>query len=402
MGRKKIWPPKIGTHKGSDRCWWNGRWWNLGPAGSDEARREHGRLISIWSVDPNALPSSDDLLVSELLRDWIASADAPTGKALALARRSAELLNRHHATTPVEEFGPVALRSWQAWLCSQVDDSGKQLWSRATIAHFVKTIRSAWKWAVANERIDYARYEALRTVAPPRFETCRESEPVQAVALEVVRATQERLPPIVRAMTEIQRLTGARPDEVCSMRPANIRRSGRVEVPSVGLVDLDEAKCWVYTPEQHKGRSRRKPRWLVLGPLSQEVLRPFLDRPADSYCFDPRETVAALRAEQREARIAAGGGSGGSRKRATGGTTRTPTRRYHPRSYAEAIARAAAKAGVEHWTPYQLRHAFAGEVDYAMGLDHAQAAMGHAGPDVTRRYAKRSFRAAVEVATKTG
>jgi integrase len=403
MGRRRVWPPKVHTHKNREIVYWHGHWYDLGKEKSEEARREYGRLLALWSVDPHAVPRrEDDYLVSELLRDWLASSDSPTGKMGWLAKRAADLLCQHHADSAVGEFGPVALRSWQAWLCQLRDDNKRQTFNRTTIAHLLRQVRSAWKWAAMTERIPYERYEMLRTVPAPKYQTCREPEAVQAVSPDVVDATLPRLRPTVRAMVEFQRLTGARPEEVCQLRPVDVLRAGKVDVPGAGIVDLDREKIWVYLPTKHKGSSRRKPRWLVIGPRGQEILAPFLDRSPEAYCFSPAESLADKRREQQEARLASGGGSGGSRKKPTNGVKRIAGSRYSPNTYRQAIIRAAAKAGQPEWYPYQIRHAFAEDVDFALGLDAAQAAMGHAGPDVTRRYAKRSFRAAVDVAKKTG
>lgn len=407
MGRKRNWPPKINSHNGLDRVWWNGRWWTLGKQGSEKAKKEHRRLLLIWQSDPFAIPEApEDLLVSELLRDWLASDASPEGDHRSAAMRAVNLLLEVHEDTTVDKFGPVALATWQAWLCRQCDrppllTAGRPLWNRTYIAAMVRWIRQAFKWAVATERIEYSRYEALRTVAPPKFEQCREPEPVQAVAGDVVEATLPHLRPPVRAMVRLQQLTGARPEEVCQLCPSMIRRGGKVEVPGVGFVDLDAEGVWVYLPAKWKTRHRRKPRWLVLGKQAQELLRPYLDRGDDVPCFSPAESKADLHRELAARRVAAGGGGGGNRK-TPARKPKLPGSRYTPRTYLQAIARGAERAGVSHWTPYQLRHLHALTVDATLGLDHAQASLGHTDPDVTRRYAKRSFRAAAEVAKKMG
>ena len=408
MGRKRNWPPRINSHKGQARVWWNGQWWPLGKDGSAESLKEHRRLLSIWAVDPFAVPETpDDLLVAELLRDWLASDAAPKGDHRSAAVRAVTLLLEFHEETTVEKFGPVALRAWQTWLCRQCDQpplltAGRPLWNRTYIAALVRWIRQAFKWGVASERIEYSRYEALRTIAPPKFEQCREPEPVRAVDPDVVKRTLPHLRPPVRAMVKLQQLTGARPEEVCQLTPAMIHRKGKLDVPGVGIVNLDVEGVWVYLPAKWKTRHRRKPRWLVLGKRAQRLLRPYLERNADSPCFSPAESLADLHREQVAERLAHGGGSGGNRKVRARKPKLRPGERYTPRTYLQAVARGAKRAGVPHWTPYSLRHLHALTVDANLGLDHAQASMGHTDPDVTRRYAKRSFRAAAEVAKKMG
>jgi hypothetical protein len=63
--------------------------------------------------------------------------------------------------------------------------------------------------------------QAGRTVA-------REPQGVLAVATEHVHATLPFLPAPVRAMVELQRLIGCRPEEVLSMRAIDLTMSGPV------------------------------------------------------------------------------------------------------------------------------------------------------------------------------
>jgi integrase len=159
---------------------------------------------------------------------------------------------------------------------------------------------------------------------------------------------------------------------------------------------------WVVCPTQHKKKHRGRPRWLVLGPKAQAVLAPWLERPADAFCFCPREALADLRVEQRADRAARGGGSGGNRKPAAASQRLRPGGCYTPRTYRQAVARACKRAGVPHFSPYALRHLHASEVDAAFDLDHVQASLGHDDPDTARRYSKRSFRKAADVAKGMG
>jgi integrase len=201
-------------------------------------------------------------------------------------------------------------------------------------------------------------------------------------------------------MVELEALTGARPGELCRLTPADVLRGGRVQVPGVGLVDLDREGVWVCVPTQHKKKHRGRPRWLVLGPRAQAVLAPWLERPADHFCFCPREALADLRVEQVTERKARNGR--GNPKPPVATKKLQPGTCYTPRTYRQAVARACKRAGVDHFSPYQLRHLHAAEVDAAFDLDHVQASLGHDDPDTARRYSKRSFRKAADVAKGMG
>jgi integrase len=135
------------------------------------------------------------------------------------------------------------------------------------------------------------------------------------------------------------------------------------------------------------------------GERARAVLAPWLDRDPAAYCFDPRESMAARYAEARAERLARGDGSGGNRKPAD---ARRPTARYTAGSLRTAVHRACDRLGLPRLNPYQLRHAFAAGVDEAFDIDHVQATLGHADPQVSRRYAKRSLKKAIDVARKLG
>jgi len=69
----------------------------------------------------------------------------------------------------------------------------------------------------------------------------------------------------------------ARPSEMLNIRPCDIDRS---------------SKIWVYSPADHKTAHHGYDRKIYLGPRSQQILIPFLFRPAETYCFSPAEAYA--------------------------------------------------------------------------------------------------------------
>lgn len=98
-----------------------------------------------------------------------------------------------------------------------------------------------FKWAVTKEIAGaetYARLAALGGLKKGRTRA-RETPGVTVVEDADVDATIPYLPEIVADMVRFQRLTSARPGEVCSLRPCDIDRSGNV---------------WVYTPRRQGGQ----------------------------------------------------------------------------------------------------------------------------------------------------
>ena len=84
------------------------------------------------------------------------------------------------------------------------------------------------------------------------------------------------MPDVVSDMVEFQRATGARPTEVCILRPCDIDRSGDV---------------WIYRPESHKTEHHGKDRQIYIGPKAQAALARYLLRDAEAYCFSPAESL---------------------------------------------------------------------------------------------------------------
>ena len=192
---------------------------------------------------------------------------------------------------------------------------------------------------------------------------------------EDIQRTLPYLPPVVSAMVQLQRRTGARPEEICSLAPAHVDRSGEV---------------WIYRPPSHKNQHRGMSRSIYIGPQGQQILGPFLERPADVPCFSPAESEAGRRAERSARRITPlhhGNRPGTNRRNRP---NRQPAGRYTVASYRRAIQRACEAAKIIPWSPNQLRHAAATEARKKFGLDAAQAVLGHGRASTTEIYAEVS------------
>jgi hypothetical protein len=88
-------------------------------------------------------------------------------------------------------------------------------------------------------------------------------------------------------MVRLQRLVGARPTEICLLRPGDVDRS---------------APVWVYRPAEHKGEHHGRERLVFIGSKGQAILAPYLLRAADTYCFSPEDAERKRRADQHAAR----------------------------------------------------------------------------------------------------
>jgi len=378
----------------------------LGPYGSPASKAEYNRLVGEWvSAGRPTSPSASTAgqTVVELARDYRRFAETyyqkngvPTDTIYQVVRALA-LLNERYGRTQAHDFGPLALQAYQDYLVE------KKL-ARTTINHYTAIVRQMFKWAVAQEKVPPSVLQGLQAVPGLRKgkSAAREPDPVRPVDDSVVDATLVALPPVVADMVRFQRLTGCRPDEVCSLRPGDIDRTEGV---------------WWYVPEHHKTEHHGRERVIAIGPQAQKILERYLTRTAPDFCFSPRDSERARNLERRKNRRSPMTPSQ-ARRRPKRHPRRTPGERYDANGYRQVIARAvqrinrqrtvdAAKTGVKpqllpHWHPNQLRHTAATKIRAAFGVEAAQVILGHSRADVTQIYAERDEKRAAEVMRQIG
>jgi len=100
---------------------------------------------------------------------------------------------------------------------------------------------------------------------------------VKPVEERPIDLTLPFISPQVDAMVRLQLLTGMRPSEVSTIRSVCFDRKEDISL---------------YKPDNHKNRWRGNRRVIPLGPRSQEIIKPFLDRPPKcDRCEQPIETT---------------------------------------------------------------------------------------------------------------
>jgi len=268
---------------------------------------------------------------------------------------------------------------------------------RSEVNKRVRHVLRAFKWAVEEEMVPPSLHHGLKAVPGLRRGRAdvRESEPVKPVPDAFVDAIKHHVSRQVWAMVQLQRLSGMRPGEVCIMRSCDLDASGRV---------------WAYTPESHKTEHHGRERRIYLGPMAQEVLRPWLRAELAAYLFSPAEAEAERHSEQRESRKTRVQPSQQSRRRRK--PRKAPGSKYTPDSYRQAIEygiktanREAERVGtrpIPHWHPHQLRHNAATRLRREFGLDVARAVLGHSSPVVTEVYAELDGAKAAEAMERVG
>jgi integrase len=294
-----------------------------------------------------------------------------------------KFLVESYGDVAAESFGPLALRG----LRDKMVETGR--WTRGGINRNVQSVRRMFKWAASNELLPVAVFQALATVEGlNRGRTAaREGKRVLPVAHAHVDAVLPHVSRQVRAMIELQLVTGARPGEVAAMCPGDVDRTGNV---------------WVYRPRTHKTAHHGHERLVYLGPKAQSLLTPFLLRASDEFCFSPAEAEEERLQARHAARVTPEGYGNTRGTNCVPRPEKAPGDRYDVHAYRRCIARACAKAKIPAWHPHQLRHTRATEIRREFGLEAAQAVLGHADLRVTQVYAERDAEAARRVAAQLG
>jgi integrase len=397
--QKKQRPPSYCHHKasGQARVRIDGRDHYLGAYGTPQSRERYEELIREWMLR-NGNVDAVSLTIDELALRYAAHAKAyyrkngePTNEAQSI-RAVLKLLIEFVGIVRVREFGPRRFREFRDWLVTQPDRRFKEnprTLSRQYVNRCMQKVVRAFKWGVSEGIIPVETWQALTTVDGLRKgrSEARESPAIKPVDDADVDAVLMFLAPPVRAMVELQRLTGMRPGEAIQLKPGDITR--RID----GL--------WCYRPGRFKTEHHvDAERSILLGPKAQSILHPWLDRDIDSPCFSPHESVAWQRRQKRAKRQSKVQPS--QQNRVKPSPAKPAGTRYTTGTYRQAIHYACKKAGINHWSPNQIRHTVATVIRQQFGLEAAQVTLGHARADVTQVYAERDQKRAAEVALAIG
>ncbi|WP_165076085.1 tyrosine-type recombinase/integrase [Paludisphaera rhizosphaerae] len=387
--------PSYRLHKASGQAvvTLDGRDIYLGVHNSQSSRTEYDRVIAEWLANGRRLATTNPITIAEIVVAYLQYVDG--------RYRSREPANIRSAIKPVRtaygdvqatDFGPLALKAVRKGMV----DAGL---CRNLVNHRIQAVVRMFKWAASEQMIPSSTWEALRTVEGLRRGAAdvRESEPVRPVDDAHVVATLPFVTRQIAAMIELQRLTGARPGEVCTMRGCDLVMVGNV---------------WEYRPADHKTAHHGRKRTIHIGRRAQEVLRPFLRSDASEYLFQPREADQERRAALRTSRKSKVQPSQVDRSKPE--PKRKPGEKYNRTSYRQAIARGVAKANevrrekdpkadlIPGWHPHQLRHSAATALRRDFGLDVARAVLGHSSAAVTEIYAEMDQAKAREAMERVG
>lgn len=332
MPRQPVWPPRIVRHKnGQARVNYAGKTYYLGPYGSQEARAAYARLLVELSTDQRIEAPKGGMTIGELITQYFSFLTTqPDSSTIRKLRNVGKAIARLFADVPVGQFSVRHLETLRSsWVHGIECPQQSPGIANANTSRAREILRWAEIRGLAPEGL-YGRLVAL----PPLKGQAKAVEPVE---WSVVEATLPHLEPGPASICLLCWWTGMRPKEVCELRAESV----------------DLAAGWI-TLIDHKTVKKTGAHRIPIGPRAEEILRPLIAIRPTGFLFTSDEAE-----------------------------------HFQPGSLARAVQRATERNGIQHWTPYQLRHAAKERIAQSEGLEAARTILRHTSLGMTARYASR-------------
>ncbi|MCI0685575.1 MAG: hypothetical protein L0Y71_26045 [Gemmataceae bacterium] len=269
--------PRYGKHRatGQARVVLNGRSIYLGPYGSPKSREAYQRAINEWLARGRTTARSGLTIVELILAFWkhaLVYYRKPNGVStgeLYCIKSACRPLRDLYGQSDADAFGPKELKAVRQAMIANG-------WVRKSINRNIERIRRMFRWAGEQGIVPPEIYHRLLCVSGLKVgrTDAKEGHPVKPVPEALIDVVRPHVWRPVRAMIELQLLTGMRPGEVCQMRGCDLEISGHV---------------WIYRPANHKTQHFGHGREIFLGPQAQALLRPFLKTDLQAFLFSPAE-----------------------------------------------------------------------------------------------------------------
>ncbi|MDB4381236.1 hypothetical protein N9Z70_07570 [Mariniblastus sp.] len=228
--------PKYRLHKatGQARVTIRGTTFYLGKHGSEQSHQKYKQLLADeWnpcssSQTPPLKSAAVPVTVTDLAVEYAKFVtrkfgdDSNEWKQVRLVLKS---IRESYGHLLANEFGPVRLENYRQTLVARG-------LSRAVIKRKSNYVKKMYQNAVRYELIPVELWQSLCALGPVEMQDTPRRK-IGPADLDIVKATQLELTPVLRDMVEVHRLIGARPSEVCNIRPCDIDRTNEI---------------WVYTP----------------------------------------------------------------------------------------------------------------------------------------------------------
>ncbi len=358
MARSRNAIPSYLLHKasGQARVRIDGHDHLLGPYGSEESRVRYGELVARFaggqSIDPVARKKEtqpdDGPMVSTLLQAfkqyayaYYVKPDGTKTDEIDCLQSATKPLREMYGFTPVKDFTPLMLKAVREAFIAKG-------WTRGFCNRSTNRLRGIFKWGVENGIVPVATWQALTAITPLKSGRCEahDNDKREAVSDEIIAAVRPRLKQRNQDILDLLLLTGARIGELLSVTWSMINRTDDI---------------WLVELEHHKTAYRGKLRKLHFGKRAQAILARYEHVPADARIFNARRDT-----------------------------------------FSKALESACKRAKVKKFVPHQLRHTAATRIRDTIGVEAAQAILGHAAAAMTAVYTRKTDKLARDTAAAVG
>ena len=397
MPNLKNRPPKYSKLNGQAVVYYQRKTHYLGRYDSPESKIKYYRFLAETQANPvSFLPRGENYVtIRELAAAFLDYAKANTDSASYSLYRVIilDFLDKLYGDgIHVDSFKPSCLKLVREEMVQS------RRFCRKIVNRCTKNIIAIFAWGVENDLVQETTWRALKTVKalqegyPGTFDN-EEREPV---ADDVIQRTLPFMPPTLRAMVQLQRILGMRPNEIFKMRAG----------------DIDATKkngLWYYVPGSYKTSRFVGKIVFPLGIPEQGLIAPYLkDKTAENAVFSPRTAMQERNAERRANRKTKITPSQAARDKVRAAKPSRYSEFYNRDSYRQAIKHAIEKGNrqlpdggkIPHWYPYQLRHTAATATELAHSDEDAQALLGHRSVNMTKRYSHNQLTRREELAKK--
>lgn len=345
----------------------------LGPFGSPASKQKYAALIRAWQerqeaqgagvsdepLRPNGQPTINELILAYLkhVERHYKPNQGRNSEAGCVDDALKVVQACGYGREPADAFRPKDLKKVREAMVGMG-------WSRAYVNHQTTRIKRMFAWGVEEDMVPGSVHHALLVVKGLRKGTpgVRESKKVKSVPTADIKAVLKKAHPIMKAMLLFAYRTGARPGEVCALKPCHLGRTGKV---------------WTYSvpPDANKTDVHERERRVYIGPRAQRVLAPWLRHTQlEEYVFSPIREQQLRQKARREARKTRRTPSEIRREEERKKRTPQIQKRacYNPTAFRQAVVRLCDQVNVPRWSPNRLRHNAATRFRKRYGLEVAR------------------------------
>lgn len=354
--------PKYCHHKQKNLAYVtiNGRVIYLGKYDSPESHNNYDKTIAEWLSNNRMLESEyfvSDFSVSDLVARYLDHSinyylnrrtNKPTSHYHKI-KSAVVYAHRYYGDLPIEEFRARHLKAIRTIMIDKK-------YVRGTINQWISLIKAMFRWGAEEELFSDEIYHRIKIVKGLQLgrSDAKESKSVKGITYDRIHAVKPHIPTLVWDMVQIQLLTGMRPGEVVGMKGSEL---------------VTGSEVWEYLPESHKTAHKGKSRFIFIGPRAQVILSPYLIKHVAGYLFQ---------------------------------SPAIPGEPYTVAAYRRCITRACKRIDIDKWTPHQLRHTRADEIENLYDIDSACDVLGHQTTKTTLTYLERRKERARRVMKEIG